>query len=497
MTFTTGDQHDPAILAAARKLICQSGNEQLVERICDLVRKNYTWRGEQCVNLIAAESPTSPLVRSLLATEVGTRASGGHIGTMSRCFPGMHYIDQIEALCVELLKDLFGASFADQRLMGGMAGCGVAYAALAEPGSLMMSLSLSASGDSAGRPDGPAGVRGLRIADIPFDPVEVSVDLEAFQHEAERLRPALVSLNQTTALFPLPVRAIKQIITPWGGRLYFDAAHPAGLIAGRCYPNPLAEGADIVTGSGGKTFSGPQSGIIIWNDENLSGRIIEAIFPTLTGSHQLNRVAALAVATAEMREFGASYMSQVVANARALAAALHDRGLTVVAAHRGFTQTHQVLVDVRRYGGGLAVGQALERANIMVNKMLLPSASGSASPVSHGVRLGTVEVTRLGMGTEEMSTIADLIYRVVARTEDTDKIAKAVRELRAPYQTLRYCFGADDDPHQANATHSSFTSKVVSQLETSLDSKTPGRRIPDQKTRPVTGAQRNSRDIAQ
>jgi glycine hydroxymethyltransferase len=460
MTFTTGEEHDPAILAAARKLICRSDNEQLVERVWDLVQKNHFWRGGQCVNLIAAESPTSPLVRSLLATEVGTRASGGHIGTMSRCFPGMRYIDQIEALCVELLKDLFGASFADQRLMGGMAGCGVAYAALVQPGSLMMSLSLSAGGDSAGRPDGPAGVRGLRIADIPFDPVELNVDLEAFRREAERLRPALVSINQTTALFPLPVRAMKQIIAPWGGRLYFDAAHPAGLIAGRCYPDPLAEGADVVTGSGGKTFSGPQSGIILWNDENLSGRIIEAIFPILTGSHQLNRVAALAVAAAEMREFGASYMSQVVANARALAAALHDRGFTVVAAHRGFTQTHQILVDVRRYGGGPAVGQALERANIMVNKMLLPSAVESVNPVSHGIRLGTVEVTRLGMGTEEMSAIADLIYRVVVRAEDPDRILKEVWELRAPYQNLHYCFGAAADPSQAHA-HSSFASKAA------------------------------------
>lgn len=465
MTFTTGDEHDPASLAAARNLISRSGNEQLAERVWDLVRKNHTWRGEQCVNLIAAESPTSPLVRSLLATEVGTRASGGHIGTMSRCFPGMRYIDQIEALCIELLKDLFCAGFADQRLMGGMAGCVVAYAALSEPGSIMMSLPLSAGGDSAGRQDGPAGVRGLRIADIPFDPVELDVDLEAFQREAERLRPALVSINQTTALFPLPVLAIKQIIAPWGGRLYFDAAHQAGLIAGRCYPDPLTEGADVVTGSGGKTFSGPQSGIIIWNDESLSGRIIEAIFPILTGSHQLNRVAALAVAAAEMREFGASYMSQVVTNAQALAVALHDRGFAVIAARRGFTQTHQVLVDVRRYGGGTAVGQVLERANIMVNKMLLPSMPESTSPVTHGIRLGTVEVTRLGMGTEEMSVIADLIHRVVVRAEDPDRIAEEIRELRAPYQTLHYCFGSDDSSRQAR-TRSPIANEMVSRLKT-------------------------------
>jgi glycine hydroxymethyltransferase len=443
MTYTTGDEHDPEILAAARDLIRRSDNAELVARVRDLVQRNHVWRGEQCLNLIAAESPTSPLVRSLLSAEVGTRASGGHIGVLSRCFPGMRYIDQIEALCVELLKDLFGAAFADQRLMGGMAGCAVAYAVLAEPGSLMMSLPLSAGGDSSGHSDGPAGVRGVRITGIPFDPVEVNVDLEAFRRAAERQRPALVSLNQTTALFPLPVRAMKEIIAPWGGRLYFDGAHAAGLIAGGCYPDPLAQGADVVTGSGGKTFSGPQSGIILWNDAGLSGRIVEAIFPVLTGSHQLNRVAALAVAVAEMREFGAAYMSRVVANAQALAAALHERGFTVVGAHRGFTRTHQVLVDVRRHGGGPAVTQVLERANIMVNKMLLPAAEDVADPVSGGVRLGTVEVTRLGLGPAEMAEIAELMHRVLVRAEDPERIAAAVRELRAGYQTLHYCFSAD------------------------------------------------------
>ncbi|HWL87630.1 MAG TPA: hypothetical protein VNO21_17620 [Polyangiaceae bacterium] len=436
MTFTVGDQHDPVILASARELIHVLDNAGLVARVQELVQSNRAWRGEQCVNLIAAESPTSLTVRALLASEIGTRASGGHIGALSRCFPGLRYADEIEAICVELLKDLFHARFADQRLMGGMAACAVAYGALGRPGEVMMSLSLSAGGDSSGREDGPAGVRGMRIHDIPFDPVELTVDLEKFRREAERLRPALISINQTTALFPLPIEAMMRIVAPWGGRLYFDAAHQAGLIAGGCYPNPLAAGATVITGSGGKTFSGPQSGLIMWNDEKLRDRITETIFPVLTGSHQLNRVAALAVASLEMREFGARYMQQVVTNARALASALYVRGLQVVGAHRGFTDTHQVLVDVRAHGGGLAVSQALEQANIMVNKMLLPGEADEPG----GVRLGTVEVTRLGMGDGEMTAIADLIHRVLVRHDDARKIADEVRGLRASLQKLHYCF---------------------------------------------------------
>jgi glycine hydroxymethyltransferase len=445
MTFTTGARHDEALLTAAAQHLADETSEALAARVRDLVARNAAWRGARCVNLIAAESPTSPMVRALLAAEVGTRASGGHIGELSRCFPGMTYIDQLEALCVELLKELFHADFADQRLMGGMASCMVAFAALAQPGEHVMSLPLSAGGDSSGHADGPAGVRGLTISDIPFDPVELTVDLDRFRCQAEIRRPRVVSINQTTALFPLPVKQMRQIIEPWGGRLYFDGAHQAGLIAGGQYPNPLAEGADVLTGSGGKTFSGPQSGMILWNDERLGDRIVEAVFPMLTGSHQLNRVAALALACCELREYGTDYMAAVVRNARALAVALHERGFAVVGAHRGFTETHQVLVDVRRFGGGIEVTRLLERADIMVNKMLLPSARDVPDPVSEGVRIGTVEVTRLGMGPEQMTRIADLITRVVVAGEQPAQVARGVHDLRAGFRDLGYCFPAAAD----------------------------------------------------
>jgi glycine hydroxymethyltransferase len=443
VTFTVGDQHDPTLLAEAGRLVGGATSEAVAARVRELVRVNAVWRGAECVNLIAAESPTSPAARALLSAEVGTRASGGHIGARSRCFPGMVYIDELEALCVELLKNLFDSAFADQRLMGGMAGCMVAFTALAEPGDHVMSLSLGAGGDSSGHPDGPGGARGLSISHIPFDPTELTVDLEAFRKEAEARRPRVVSINQTTALFPLPVAQMKHIVAPWGGRLYFDGAHQAGLIAGGQYPNPLAEGADVLTGSGGKTFSGPQSGMIMWNDQRLSDSIVSAVFPILTGSHQLNRVAALALASCEMSEFGADYMAAVVRNARALAAALHERGFAVVGAHRGFTTTHQVLVDVRAFGGGIAVSEALEQANIMVNKMLLPAADDHDDPESGGIRIGTVEVTRLGMGPAEMEVIADLVTRVVIARDDPAVIARRVRELRVGFQTLGFCYPAD------------------------------------------------------
>lgn len=446
MTFTKGEEHDPGRLAEARRLVRDSPAADIARRVGDLVEANDAWRGRRCVNLIAAESPTSPAVRALLSAEVGTRASGGHIGPLTRCFTGLGVVDEIESLCVELLKRLFGAAYADHRLLGGMAGCMVAFTALARPGDTMMSLAPPMGGDSSGRLDGPPGVRGLKILDIPCEPETFTVDVEAFRAAAEVHRPRLVSLNQTMCLFPPPVREMKEAIAPWGGRLYFDGAHQAGLIAGGHHPNPLAEGADILTGSGGKTFSGPQSGIIAWNDEELSRPIVTTIFPVLTGSHQINRVAALTVAAAEMLEYGADYMGRTVANARALAEALAAEGFDVLAADRGYTSTHQVMVDVRAVAPGITVARRLEAANIMVNKMLLPTDPDDPDAEPGGIRIGTVEVSRLGMSARHMATIAAFMRRVVLDGEPPESVRREVEEFRTEFQRLYYCFAEGRPP---------------------------------------------------
>ena len=109
----------------------------------------------------------------------------------------------------------------------------------------------------------------------------------------------------------------------------------------------------MLTGSAGKTFSGPQSGVMVWNDPELTPPLLDAVFPALAATHQVNRVAALAAAAAELIAFGPEYMAQIVANAQALADALDTRGVPVLGAHKGYTRTHQVIADVRGFGGGL------------------------------------------------------------------------------------------------------------------------------------------------
>ncbi|GAB4540561.1 MAG: serine hydroxymethyltransferase [Anaerolineae bacterium] len=433
--------HDPDILAQARAVLdaCRSA-EEMQQAVLNAVARNEEWRGQRCINLLAPEAPTSPTARALLSSEVGIRAAEGHIGAMNRWFVGTQYIDEIEALCIELLKKVFRTRYADHRLMGSMLGNMTVYAALTEPGDVIMSVAQPFGGHSSNRLDGPAGVRGLKIVDVPFDPVELEVDLDLFRKMAPLVRPRLVALGLSMTLFPFPVRDMAEIVAEWGGRIFFDGAHQLGLIAGGEFQDPMREGAAVLTGSAGKTFSGPQSGIIVWDDPELTVPITDAIFPVLVATHQVNRVAALAVSAAEMLAYGQVYMAQIVRNAQALGDALQRRGIPVLGAHKGYTRTQQVIADVRQYGGGLEVAQRLARANIITNKNLIPTDKPEDWDRPGGLRMGTIEVTRLGMREEDMDTIAGFIARILVEKAAPEDVVEEVIDFRIPYQTMYYCF---------------------------------------------------------
>ncbi len=432
--------HDEATLAAARALLDATDPAGMQREVLAAVERNERWRGRECINLLAPEALVSPTVQRLLSSEVGQRAAEGHIGPVNRWFAGTRHIDEIEALCVELLKRLFGSAYAEHRLVASMLGNLAVYAALTEPGDTVMTIPQPVGGHSSNRHDGPAGIRGLKIVDVPFDPHELEVDLDAFAATARETKPRLVALGASMTLFPLPVRDIAAIVQEWGGKVFFDGAHQLGLIAGGQFQDPLNEGAAVLTGSAGKTFSGPQSGVMVWNDPALAKPLTDAVFPALAATHQVNRVAALAAAAAELIEFGREYMAAIVANAQALADALHSRGVPVLGAHKGYTRTHQVIADVRAFGGGLDVAHTLARANIITNKNLLPDDRPSDWDRPSGLRIGTTEVTRLGMGAAEMEAIAELIAQVLVERRDPDDLKPEAEALRAGFQTVRYAF---------------------------------------------------------
>jgi len=204
-------------------------------------------------------------------------------------------------------------------------------------------------------------------------------------------------MGMSMTLFPLPVQEMSKIIAEWGGKFIYDGAHQAGLIAGKQFQDPLNEGAAVLTGSAGKTFSGPQSGMLMWNDPALTEPLTEAIFPVLAATHQVNRVAALAVSAAEMLE-------------------------SVLAAHRGYSQSHQVIADVKQFGGGLDVAHKLAEANIITNKNLIPGDGPEDWDRPSGLRVGTIEAT------------------VLVEGEDVEAVRRDVEAFRLPLQDFYYCF---------------------------------------------------------
>lgn len=439
--MTQFEVHDPDVLASARSLLGNvDGPAGMAQEVLKAVTRNEEWRGKRCINLLAPEAPTSPTVRRLLSAEIGTRAAEGHIGRVNRWFAGTQYIDEVESLCVELMKKAFRCNYADHRLMGSMLGNLAFYHAMTQPGDRVMTAAQPFGGHSSNRHDGPAGTRGVEIFDIPFDPETLDVDLDKFEEEAQRIRPKIVVMGMSMTLFPLPVREMSNIIDKWGGRFIFDGAHQAGLIAGGQFQDPLAEGAAALTGSAGKTFSGPQSGMMMWNDPDLTKPLTDAIFPVLAATHQVNRVAALAVSAAEMLEYGDVYMAQIVKNAQTLGKALEEKGIPVLAANRGYTQTHQVIANVREFGGGLDTAHKLAEANLITNKNLIPGDKPEDWDRPGGLRIGTIEVTRLGLMEDDMSTIAEFFKRVLINGEDTDAVRKDAESFRLPLQDFYYNF---------------------------------------------------------
>jgi glycine hydroxymethyltransferase len=221
-----------------------------------------------------------------------------------------------------------------------------------------------------------------------------------------------------------------------------------GLIAGGQFQDPLHEGADVLTGSTHKTLPGPQHGILLSDseDDKFIKRLQRAVFPGVVSNHHLHAMAALGITLAEFLAFGRDYASQIVRNAKALAQALHERGVTVLAEKHGFTESHAVALDVAAFGGGAKVAASLEKANIITNKNLLPWDTSPVKP--SGVRLGTQELTRLGMAEAQMREVADLFARVVVKGDPPDRVAADVAEMRKDFNTVHYCFSKDAEAHR-------------------------------------------------
>jgi len=348
------------------------------------------------------------------------------------------------------MKKLFNAEFVDVRPVSGVVANLVVYTTFTSPGDVMMALSIPCGGHiSMGKKElgGTAGsVHDLVVEYLPLDYKELNIDVDKAKERVKKLTqegkpPKLVMFGASVFPFPHPVRDLADTFRDVGATVAYDAAHVAGLIAGGCFQDPLREGADVVTLSTHKTFFGPQHGAVLSWDKHAE-RIKRATFPGLVSNHHLHAVAGVAVACAEILEFGREYAQQIIKNSKALGQALYERGFDVLAEHKGFSESHVILIDVTKFGDGGTIEKELERANIIINRNLLPWDIKAGRHFMHpgGIRLGTLEVTRLGMKESEMVDVAEFMKRVVIDKENVEKVKTDVVKFRKDYQRVHYCF---------------------------------------------------------
>jgi glycine hydroxymethyltransferase len=390
--------------------------------------------------MIASENVTSPMVRQVLSSDLSHRYAEGQVG--HRFYQGCKYVDVIEGKAIELAKEVFNAPHANVQPISGVNSNIAAFFALADPGDKLIALAVPSGGHISHAKFSAAGIRGLKIYTHPFDNNIMNVDVDRMVKNIRKIKPKIVVFGASLFLFPHPIREAREACDEVGASIVYDGAHVLGLIAGGQFQDPLREGADIVTGSTHKTFPGPQGGIMLCQ-KKYADVVDEAVFPGTVSNFHLHHKAALAITLAEMKKFGKAYARQIVKNSQALGAYLDELGFNVLCKDLGYTKSHQIAVDVSKNGGGSVLAEKLEKANIITNKNLFPWDDVHTTDNPSGLRLGTQELTRIGMKEREMKEVAKLFKRVIIDREQPEKVKKDVVHLKSQYQTVHYCFDGD------------------------------------------------------
>ena len=402
-------------------------------------------RQSTTLQLIASENFTSPAVLAATGSVLTNKYAEGYPGR--RYYGGNQIIDEVENVARDRATALFGAEHANVQPHAGANANLAVYQALLQPGDTILAMRLDHGGHLT--QGSPASITskiwrfvsyGVSSASSDPDKPGEIIDFDQLSDVARRERPKLIVAGSTAysrIIDPLPFREIADSV---GALFMFDAAHPAGLIAGKVHPSPVGI-ADVVTFTTHKTLRGPRGGAILTNAEHAKA-IDSAVFPGLQGGPLEHVIAAKAVAFAEAaRPEFADYARQVVNNAAALGSSLAEGGFRLVS---GGTENHQVLVDLRTFDPeltGKVAQEVLDRAGITCNRNTIPDDPRTPF-VTSGLRLGSAAQTTAGMGVDEMRIVGGLIGRALSNREDDATLTSVRDEVRAlcaafpPYPTL-------------------------------------------------------------
>jgi glycine hydroxymethyltransferase len=413
--------------------------ERNVAHIESLVKDQNSWR-DSCINLIASENVTSRRVRKIMGSDFAHRYAEGHPG--ERYYQGTEIIDEIESLLKQHMKSLFHCKHTDVRPISGTIANDAVFSRYIRWGDIALVNSTPGGGHISHHRAGSVGKYTRNIVNFPLTPDGYHIDIDHTLDIMNALEPRVLIMGKSLFLFPEPLKELAPYCRKKGIQLIYDAAHVLGLIAGHQFQDPLAEGASIVTASTHKTFFGSQRGVILSNvDDEEWRKIDKGAFPGSSSNHHLETLVTLALSTYEMLEFGADYARQVVANAKYLARKLFELGFKVQGEQFGFTESHQVAIDMTDQGGGDTVARDLKDNRIIVNMNLLPFEPLAHATSPAGVRVGVQEMTRVGMKEAEMDRIAELFKRCLLEKKF---VGDEVKDMRSQFQEVAYSFDAQD-----------------------------------------------------
>jgi len=411
----------------------QASSTQINARLDRLVQDNRTIHERDCFNLNPATNVMNPRAEAMLSAGLGSRPSLGYPGDKYEM--GLEAIEEIEVIAAELCAEVFAAQYAEIRVASGAMANLYGFMALARPGDAVIVPPASIGGHVTHHEAGCAGLYGLDIHYAPIREDGYTVDVDGLRALAGKVRPKLITIGGSLNLLPHPVAEVRAIADEVDARVLFDAAHQCGIIAGQAWPNPLAEGAHMMTMSTYKSLGGPAGGLIVSNDADIVERLDHIAFPGMTANFDAAKSAALAVTMLDWREHGNAYGAAMVELAKALASALDASGMPVHGKAFGYTQSHQFAIEAARFGGGQAASKKLRQAGFLACGIGLPGPEVAGD--MNGLRIGTPELVRWGVTPDHAEKLAGLITRALT-TNDPASLASEVAAFRQQFDQLHF-----------------------------------------------------------
>ena len=407
------------------QLFFESSLTQTDPAVLEAIKNEYHRQNDQ-IELIASENIVSKAVLEAQGTILTNKYAEGYSG--KRYYGGCEHVDVVEDICIDRIKKLFNAGFANVQVHSGSQANQAVFLALLKPGDTIMGMSLAAGGHlTHGAPPNESG-KWFNAIQYGVRKDSALIDYDEVENLALENKPKLIIAGGSSYPRIIDFKKFKEIADKVGALFLVDMAHFAGLVATGLYPNPL-EFADVVTSTTHKTLRGPRGGIILTNNEAHAKKINSAVFPGLQGGPLMHVICAKAVAFGEaLQPDFKKYIESVVSNSKILSEVMLERGLEVVS---GGTDTHLVLVDLRpKKITGKAAERSLENAGITCNKNGVPFDPESPF-VTSGIRLGTPAGTSRGFGKEEFRIVGNLIGDVLdglsLNPEDNSKVEKEVK----------------------------------------------------------------------